>query len=117
MYNFIYNNKYLKEARQSLRNKLTPEEVILWNRLKNSHLGYKFRRQHSIGRFITDFYCPEKKLVIELDGSQHLDNIEYDIERSEYFESMEIKVLRFWNNDINKNLNGVLKKIEEELIK
>jgi len=117
MFNFVYNNKYLKETRQTLRNKLTPEEAILWNRLKNGHLGYKFRRQHSIGNFITDFYCPIKKLVIELDGSQHLDNEEYDQERTNYFKSLGITVLRFWNNDVNKNLNGVLMKIEEKLTK
>ena len=117
MSNFIFNNKYLKDTRQTLRNRLTPEEAILWNRLKNSHLGHKFRRQHSIGRFITDFYCPIKKLVVELDGSQHLDNTEYDKERTDYFESLEIKVIRFWNGDINKNLNGVLMTIEEELNK
>ena len=117
MLNFIFNNKYLKDTRQTLRNNLTPEEAILWNRLKNNHLGHKFRRQHSIGRFITDFYCPLKKLVIELDGSQHLDNEEYDKERTEYFEDLGIKVLRFWNSDVNKNLNEVLIKIEEELNK
>jgi very-short-patch-repair endonuclease len=117
MSNFIFNNKYLKDTRQTLRNKLTPEEAILWNRLKNNYLGHKFRRQHSIGNFIADFYCATKKLVIELDGSQHLDNTEYDQERTNYFESLGIKVIRFWNGDINKNLNGVLMKIEEELNK
>ena len=77
--------------------------------------GYKFHRQHSIGNFIADFYCPTRKLIIELDGSQHLDNQEYDKERTEYFESLGIKVIRFWNNEINNNLNGVLMKIKEEL--
>jgi very-short-patch-repair endonuclease len=115
MFDFVYNNKYLKDTRQTLRNRLTPEEAILWNRLKNNHLGHKFRRQHSIGRFVVDFYCPSKKIVIELDGSQHLDNEEYDKERTEYFESLKIKVIRFWNSDVNKNLNGVLMKIEEKL--
>jgi very-short-patch-repair endonuclease len=115
MFNFVYNNKYLKDTRQSLRNRLTPEEAILWNRVKNNRLGHKFRRQHGIGNFIADFYCPLKKFAIELDGSQHLDNEEYDKERTEFFESLGIKVIRFWNDDINKNLNGVLLKIEEEL--
>jgi very-short-patch-repair endonuclease len=110
----IHTIKYLHDARKDLRNNITPQELILWYKLKNSHLGYKFRRQHSIGRFIADFYCPIKKLVIELDGSQHLDNEEYDKERTEYFESLNIKVLRFWNNDVDKNLNGVLMKIEKE---
>ncbi len=111
----IHTIKYLHNARKDLRNNITPQELLLWYRLKNKALGYKFRRQHSIGNFIADFYCYEKKLVIELDGSQHLDNVEYDKERTEYFESLNIKVLRFWNNDIDNNLNGVLMKIEEEL--
>jgi very-short-patch-repair endonuclease len=113
----IHTIKYLHDARKDLRNDITPEEKILWYKLKNKALGHKFRRQHSIGQFIADFYCAAKKLVIELDGSQHLDNIEYDQERTNYFESLEIKVIRFWNGDINKNLNGVLMKIEEELNK
>jgi very-short-patch-repair endonuclease len=100
-----------------LRNKLTPQEVILWNRLKDNHTGYKFRRQHSIKNFIADFYCPEKKLVIEIDGNQHLDNREYDMERTNHFESLGIRVIRFWNNEINTNINGVIMKIKEELKK
>lgn len=111
----IHTIKYLHGARKDLRNNITPEELILWYRLKNKTLGYKFRRQHSMGNFIADFYCASKKLVIELDGSQHLDNTEYDQERTNYFESLGIKVIRFWNGEINKNLNGVLMKIEEEL--
>lgn len=111
----VHTIKYLHDARKDLRNETTPQELLLWYKLKNKALGYKFRRQHSIGRFITDFYCSEKKLVIELDGSQHLDNTEYDKERTDYFESLEIKVLRFWNNDINKNIEGVVMKIDEIL--
>ena len=74
MFKRVHSIKYLHDARKDLRNKITPEELALWYRLKNNQLGYKFRRQHSIGNFIADFYCAEKKLVIELDGSQHLDN-------------------------------------------
>jgi very-short-patch-repair endonuclease len=96
---------------------MTEEEVILWSVLKNNKWGYKFRRQHSIGNFVPDFFCPLKRLVIELDGSQHLDNVEHDKERTEYLEDLGIKVIRFWNNEIKNNLNGVLIKIEEELRK
>lgn len=78
-------------------------------------MSYRFRRQHSIGYYIIDFYCAEKKLVIEVDGSQHKENEEYDTERSHYLESLNLKVLRFWNNEINDNLTGVLLKIEEYL--
>ena len=111
----VHNLKYLRQARQELRNNLTPEELKLWFKLKDNFPGYKFRRQHSIGNFVVDFYYPPKKLIIELDGSQHLDNKEYDKERTEYLESLGNKVIRFWNDDINKNINGVLMTIMEEL--
>jgi len=96
---------------------MTEEEVILWSVLQNNKWGYKFRRQHSIDRFIADFFCPAKRFIIELDGSQHIDNKECDQERTEYFESLGIKVIRFWNNEIKNNLNGVMIKIESELRK
>jgi very-short-patch-repair endonuclease len=115
MFKRVHTIKYLHDARKDLRNNITEQELLLWFKLKNKQLGYKFRRQHSIGQFIADFYCAEKKLVIELDGSQHLDNQEYDQERSDYFESLDIKVLRFWNDEVNKNIEGVVMKIEEEL--
>ncbi len=111
----IHNLKYLRDARKELRRAITPEEEIVWHKLWHNNLGYKFRRQHSIGNFIADFFCPVKRLVIELDGGQHLDNKESDQERTNYFESLGIKVIRFWNNEINSNLNGVMKKIKEEL--
>jgi very-short-patch-repair endonuclease len=111
----IHNLKYLHGVRINLRKEITPQEKILWHKLRNSSLGYRFRRQHSIGNFIADFFCAEKRLIIELDGSQHLDNVEHDKERTNYFESLGIKVIRFWNNEVNTNINGVLMKIEEEL--
>ena len=79
----IHNTKYLRPTRKSLRKNMTEEEVILWSVLQNNKCGYKFRRQHSIGRFIADFFCPVKRLIIELDGGQHLDNKEYDEERTD----------------------------------
>jgi very-short-patch-repair endonuclease len=115
MTNHIHNSKYLRPTRKSLRHNLTEEEVILWSVLKNNKWGYKFRRQHSISNFIADFFCPSKRLIIELDGSQHLDNQEYDRERTDYFESLGIKVIRFWNIEIRNNLYGVMIKIVEEL--
>ncbi len=94
---------------------MTQEETILWSVLKNNKWGYKFRRQHSIGNFIADFFCPTKRFIIELDGSQHLDNLEYDKERTEYFENLGIKVIRFWNREVRDNLYGVMLKIENEI--
>ncbi len=113
----IHNIKKLFYRRKELINNATPQEILLWNKLKNSQLGVKFRRQHSIGGYITDFYCPLKKIVIEIDGSQHFEkeNMEYDKIRSEYFEGLDIKVLRFTNAEINTNMDGVLLKILSEL--
>ena len=115
MASHVHNLKHLKEPRKELRNGLTPEEAILWNRLKDSGLGYKFRRQHSTRRFILDFYCPKKFLAIELDGSQHLDTKEYDEERTRYLNSLNIRVIRFWNSEVNTDIEVVLSKIKEEL--
>jgi len=113
----VHNLKFLRSARKELRKTSTPEEKILWSKLRGQKLGLVFKRQESIGNFIADFYCPKKMLIIELDGSQHLDNKEYDQERTDYFESLGIKVIRFWNNKINTNLDGVMLKIKEELHK
>ena len=110
----VHNLKNKKEFRKRLRNSSTPQEIILWSRLRNSRLGYKFRRQHSIGKYIVDFYCPKRRLIIEIDGSQHIDS-EYDKKRDGYLENLDFKVLRFWDNDVNNNLDGVLLKIFENL--
>ena len=87
----------------------------MWSRLRKKRLGNKFRRQHSIGRYIVDFYCPAGKLVIEIDGSQHLDNQEHDRQRDLYLMSLGLKVLRFWNSEVNNNLEGVLARIMSHL--
>src|SRR3989344_7416337 len=109
----IHNIKKLLHRRKELRNNSTPQEILLWFKLKHSQLGLKFRRQHSIGGYIADFYCPSKKLAIEIDGSQHFEKEakEYDSVRSNYFEGLNIKVLRFTNAEINTNMEGVLQKI------
>jgi very-short-patch-repair endonuclease len=99
-----------------LRKSSTPQEIILWSKIKNSNLGYKFRRQHSIGKYIVDFYCPSKRLIIEIDGSQHIEKQrEYDLRRDCYLQKLAFKILRFMDNEINNNLEGVLLKIIFEL--
>ncbi len=115
----INNIKNLYSRRKELRNNSTPQEILLWNKLKNSQLNFKFRRQHSIGGYIVDFYCPSKKIVIEVDGSQHFkkEAVEYHEIRSNYLEGLNIKVLRFTNTEINNNIKGVLLKIKNELKK
>jgi very-short-patch-repair endonuclease len=113
----IYNILKLKDRRADLRINQTPQEILLWSRLRREQLGFKFRRQHSIGGYVADFYCPVRKLVIEIDGSQHFkkDIKEYDSVRSNYFEGLDIKVLRFTNADINTNMKSVVENIMNEL--
>ncbi|HMS00468.1 MAG TPA: endonuclease domain-containing protein [Anaerolineales bacterium] len=91
-----------------LRKDPTPAERKLWSKIRNDQLGVTFRRQHAIGNYIPDFVCIEKKLVIELDGSQHLEQKEYDEERTKYLKVEGYRVIRFWNNDVMKNLQGVI---------
>lgn len=112
-----YNKKALKNAKQ-LRQTQTDAENYLWFQLRNRALnGIKFRRQVPIEQYIVDFLCMEKKLIIELDGSQHIDNIEYDSIRTEYLNSKGYKVLRIYNNEIFNNIDNVLEYIYSEYLK
>jgi very-short-patch-repair endonuclease len=93
----------IKAHAKGLRKNLTDAEQKLWQHLRNRQLeGYKFRRQQLIGKYIVDFVCFEKKLVVELDGGQHLDSerIEYDSNRTRWLESRGYRVLRFWNHEV-----------------
>jgi very-short-patch-repair endonuclease len=98
-----------------LRNNATPQEKVLWYSLRNKKLGFKFFRQHSIGPYIADFYCPQKKLIIELDGMHHKNQVEYDMERTRYLVLQGFKVLRFWNHEVNSNRIRVIETIQEYL--
>jgi very-short-patch-repair endonuclease len=112
----IYNRTDQKNKRRELRNNIPRAEVILWSKLRGKQLlGYKFRRQYSIGSYVVDFYCPGLRLAIEVDGDSHFgDGVEArDQRRQAYIESCGIRVLRFTNDDIYKNLYGVLSKIAE----
>jgi len=103
---------------RKLRHNQTEIEGHLWQYLRDRRLGgYKFRRQHPIKDFILDFYCPEKKLAVELDGGQHDTNqqIIYDQNRTAILEKENIKVLRFWDNEALQNTDGILDVILEEL--
>ena len=112
---FIHNDPALKERRKLLRNTSTPEETFLWNHLRNRKLGVKFRRQFSIGPYIADFYCHELKLVIELDGVQHLVHQVYDRERDKFLEASGYAIIRFSNAEIHNNLQNVINKIQEKI--
>ena len=99
-----------------LRRDATDVEAKLWARLRSRQLaGAKFRRQVSIGRFIVDFCCLEAKLIVELDGSQHADNPAV-VSRTGVLEQLGFRVLRFWNHEVNENLDGVLETIHLALI-
>ena len=111
----VINNQNQKEIRRELRRNQTPQEILLWSKIRNNQTGYKWRRQVSIGPYIADFYCREKFLVIEVDGSQHVENKEYDVERNDFFKSFGIRTLRFWNNEVNVSMEGVMIKIMSEI--
>jgi len=118
-FKFLYQNKILKDRRKELRNNATETEKILWDNLKHSKPGgLKFVRQYSAGPYILDFYCPKLRLAIELDGNQHTeqDTVLYDEGRRDYLDAVHIKVLRFWNMEIVKNLKGSLDKILNEAL-
>ncbi len=101
---------------KELRRATTPAERTLWKRLRNHQLnGLGFRRQHALGNLIVDFCCPERKYVIEIDGDTHANQVEYDEARTEWLAKYGWRVLRFTNRDIEKNLEGVLKVIADEL--
>ncbi len=113
----IFNSKQQKSLRQKLRSNMPLPEKILWAKLRNQQLGVKFRRQHGIGRYIVDFYCAECALVIELDGDSHYQEgaQDYDKLRDEFMFAVGLRVLRFTNQQVTINLDGVVQKISEIL--
>lgn len=113
------NRPQSKILRQSLRKNLTTPERQLWQRLRNKQLGVKFRRQHGIGPYIADFYCPECALVIELDGDSHFtdDAKQYDQQREKCMQTGGINTLRFTNNEIVENIEGVIQVICDKIHK
>ena len=105
------NDLLLLNAKQ-LRTHSTDTEQHLWYFLRAKRLsGYKFKRQYIIGRYIVDFICIEAKLVIELDGSQHMDTIDYDQKRTQDLRNKGYRVLRFWDNDVLQSIDSVLQEI------
>ncbi len=99
-----------------LRKNATDAEQLLWSILRNRQAAsFKFRRQYVFGNYILDFYCPEVKLAIEVDGGQHVNQAAYDRTREEVLASNGIKVLRFWNNEILVNLEAVVEMVWKEL--
>ncbi len=111
-------NKNLKQHSKQLRENMTDAERRLWARVRMRQLkGYQFYRQKPIGDYIVDFYCPGAKLAIEIDGSYHLagETIEYDRIRDDYLSSLGLRVLRFSNRDVLRNIEAVVKRIVEKM--
>jgi very-short-patch-repair endonuclease len=110
------NPAILTRARE-LRRPMTPQEIKLWQRLRNKQLyGLKFRRQHPIFRFILDFLCFRYKLVVEIDGAGHFDPDQqaYDEARTEWLEQRGFRVIRFTNRDVDTNIEGVVQEIARQ---
>lgn len=111
-------NLSIKKNARNLRKNLTDAEQKLWQRLRKRQVfDYKFRRQAPLGHYIVDFVCHEAKLVVEIDGSQHKLEAQYDAKRSAWLKSEGFDVLRFWNNEVLCNIDGVVQKIAMNLEK
>jgi len=114
----LYNDPSTTPARRHLRKNTTNAERILWSILRSGRTGgLKFFRQYGVGPYILDFYCPERRLAIEVDGGQHAETSEQkrDARRDRYLRDLNIRVVRFWNNDVLQNIEGVGHRIAEEL--
>lgn len=102
----------IEQAARHLRQRLTHAEATLWQALRNRQLGgLRFRCQHSIGRFIVDFYCPSCRLIVEVDGEIHLQQQDYDLVRTEHLQRYGYKVIRFSNEAAETNLEEILETI------
>ncbi len=112
----LHNRKSLKSIRKNLRNHSTAAEATLWKMLKQSQVGgNKFRRQHSVGKFILDFYCPELKLAIELDGEPHANPVNHqrDLYRDEYLLENGITIFRYENRWVFEYPDVIIEEILE----
>ena len=106
----------IRERARQLRKNLTDAERVLWRKLRFWQIdGCKFRRQQPLGRYIVDFVCLEKRLVVEVDGGQHAEDTNYDTDRDAWLRNQSFTVLRFWNHDVLKNIEGVMNVIVEKL--
>ena len=114
----LFNRRAQKPLRKKLRNSTTSAEAILWTWLQGRKLlGKKFRRQVGFGRYIVDFYCPECRLGVELDGAGHFSPTreQYEEERTKYLRTLGIELIRFENRAVHKNIELVIASIEKAL--
>ena len=111
-----YKTANYLQFRRQLRLNQTPAETKLWTYLRRSYFhGYKFRRQHSLGPYIYDFYCYKLRLIIEVDGSQHFFSKEKDNLKADYARDSGFQVLRYWNSEVLENIDGVLTDIYKHI--
>ena len=112
-----YNKKSEQEKRRSLRKNMTYCEKIVWSNLRKRQLGYRFLRQYSVDHFVIDFYCPELKLAVEIDGESHNnpEQRKYDIKRQKYLEKFNIKFVRIKDEDLLGNPNQAFMIIENAI--
>lgn len=110
----IYNRFESKQLRKHLRQTMSKAEVILWSQLKGRQLGYKFRRQYGVGPYVVDFYCPQMRLAVEIDGGQHYEDRQAtnDRQRQEYIERLGIRVIRFSDREVLDDVYGVINRLQ-----
>ncbi|OGF18973.1 hypothetical protein A3I35_01640 [Candidatus Falkowbacteria bacterium RIFCSPLOWO2_02_FULL_45_15] len=115
----IYNIQKMRERRKQLRKESTVAEQVMWQAIRNSKLSYKFRRQYSIGPYVTDFCCPELKLIVELDGAYHDydEQVIYDKEREYYLREFGFDILHIKNEEVRYNYIEVAEKIKEACLR
>ncbi len=106
----------VSETARRLRKNPTEAEKRLWDALRGRQIDrHRFRRQHPLGAYVVDFVCLAEKLVVEVDGGQHAENLHADAERTAWLQSRGYRVLRFWNNDVLENMEGVAEAIRTAL--
>jgi very-short-patch-repair endonuclease len=117
----VGGDRYLQKLTtiaKNLRKRPTNAEKLLWRHLRAKQMeGFKFRRQQPIGNYVVDFVCFDKRIVVEVDGGQHAIQRDKDIERDSYLIKNGFKVLRFWNNEVLQNIEGVLGEIRKSCLK
>jgi very-short-patch-repair endonuclease len=104
-------NSFTQSAAKQLRKAMTDAELRLWQRLRGEQLGVKFRRQHPFENYVLDFVCMERRLVIEVDGGQHMQDADYDETRSKNLVAAGFAVLRFWNHEVLSDTDAVVQAI------
>lgn len=115
---YLVNHPELKFRRSSLRKNQTDAERLLWSKARGKQLnGVKFFRQFSIGPYVVDFYSPKLRLAVEVDGGQHneVDIRQQDLQRTKYLRDQDVRIIRFWNNDVLTNMEGVIETIAAQI--